>query len=65
MYRVIYDTRGERFEILNDMAQKLILNHGWTQSPPIILEEALIDFDSIQIVESEPEARAASVDSAK
>ena len=33
MYTTVYDPYGAMWEILTETASKLILNHGWTQSP--------------------------------
>lgn len=36
VYKTVYSPEGECFEVIRDRANHLILQHGWTQSAPIV-----------------------------
>jgi hypothetical protein len=35
MLMMIYDAKGEPFEVRPELAKKLIINEGWNASPPV------------------------------
>lgn len=40
-YVTVYSPDGKKFEVASrDRADKLILQEGWTQTPPVVAEEA-------------------------
>jgi hypothetical protein len=34
LYKTVYDPKGEPFEVGPETAAQLVLNKGWTQTPP-------------------------------
>jgi len=46
MYHKVYDPDGKMFEVTHNKLSELVLNHGWTQQPPVVEEpKPTVKFD--------------------
>jgi hypothetical protein len=43
MYVRVYSPEGEPFDVTREKADQLILNGGWTQTPPVIVTEPAVE----------------------
>lgn len=40
MYKVVYSSDGEMFEVPQHKFEELVLNHNWTQTAPVVTKPA-------------------------